>query len=166
MSINIGFLSYIYSAAFPERDRSTMISSSPPKRFQRKIRAINTRYIWFLSMGSEALTKPSDDIQAEPGDLFVHMFKTKEQIWIKANGRGWEMIVPGDPHPTMPAYRLHVLDNGEPRWITRKTATTYRGRQRRHMDEVRCSIPLVHFQPTDDCTMFRRLDGSAKNGRD
>ncbi|KAH9903367.1 hypothetical protein C8Q73DRAFT_785955 [Cubamyces lactineus] len=40
---------------------------------------------------------------------------------------GWRMVFPGDAHPDMEGYVLHLLDDGTPRWVKASSAKSYEG---------------------------------------
>ncbi|KAH7920022.1 hypothetical protein BV22DRAFT_1050657 [Leucogyrophana mollusca] len=50
------------------------------------------------------------------------------QSWIWNDDHEWESVDEGACHPVLPNRRLWLQTREEPSWITRKTATTYRGR--------------------------------------
>lgn len=116
-------------------------TDTQPKRFRRKIRDMDAHYVWFLSVASGPLSYPGGDFSSSAGDLFVRREGPggTSQYWIKNCNNSWDRIYPGETHPStsMSSYRLHILGNGEPRWVTKKTATTYRGREKRNGVDVR-----------------------------
>lgn len=112
-------------------------SPSGIRRFQRKMRDVDTFVVWYLSEGPEPLSHFEPSIAANPGDLFIHRRGDKEeQIWVVGESGTWSEIVIGGKHPLLSEYRLHLLANGDPGWVTKKTATTYRGRQKRQANAV------------------------------
>ncbi|KAI0332249.1 hypothetical protein GY45DRAFT_514092 [Cubamyces sp. BRFM 1775] len=40
---------------------------------------------------------------------------------------GWRMVYPGDAHPDLAGYVLHLLDDGTPRWVKASSAKSYEG---------------------------------------
>lgn len=110
-------------------------------RFQRKMRDVDAYVVWYLSQGPEPLSS-TPSISANPGDLFIHRRTAEEgaQFWVVGKSGTWDVITVGGEHPLLSAYRLHILANGDPGWVTRKTATTYRGRQKRQANVVSCNI--------------------------
>lgn len=96
---------------------------------ERKICNLDLIMFWFVSDGPEPINE-----LLRPGlrfaDLYLHLHGALEvQIWIW-NGNGtWEMIEQGYVHPQLPDCWLWLPSRDEPSWITRKTASTYKGRQ-------------------------------------
>lgn len=113
-------------------------SSSGVHRFQRKMRDVDAYVVWYLSEGPEPLSRPHSSTGANPGDLFIHRPVRGEegQIWVVGKDGIWGKIAIGGKHPLLSGYRLHLLANRDPGWVTKKTATTYRGRQKRQANAV------------------------------
>lgn len=63
------------------------------------------------------------------GHIFVHKYSSKPdvQTW---NGTSWSSITTGCQHPSLTNYKFNVLHNGEPSWITRKSAMTYQSKRK------------------------------------
>ncbi|KAI9065202.1 hypothetical protein FKP32DRAFT_504059 [Trametes sanguinea] len=55
---------------------------------------------------------------------------------VKGKGR-WKLVYPGFPHPDLAGYVLHLLDDGQPRWVKEASAKTYAGGQRRRQRMAR-----------------------------
>lgn len=103
----------------------------------RKIRDVDAHIVWYWSDSSTSQTEPEEDASCNPGDLFVRKDESgRIRVWMQVLEGGWKRIQPGGWHPTLPGYLLRILPNGEPRWITKKTATTYRGREKRQANVV------------------------------
>lgn len=111
--------------------------------FKRKIRGVEAHVVWYLSQGIKPLLQPNGSIECSPGDLFVHRSAEDgaTRIWVRNVEETWAIIHHGGSHPVMPLYRLRMLATGEPRWITRKTETTYRGREKRQPSTVSALLP-------------------------
>ena len=112
---------------------SSLVSPIVIKRKEHKIRDYNASVRWFPSEGSFQLDQPvQSDMDSEPaevGDLFVHQWSGGTQVWMWDANACWKSVNPGDPHPTLTKHRLQLLTKGEPRWVTKKTQTTYRSRK-------------------------------------
>lgn len=114
----------------------------PVQRFRRKIRDIDAYIVWYLSTGIGHISYPSQS-SADPGDLYLHREKGgNTQIWLRTLDLQWKPTNAGDSHPCLTGYRLHMLFSGEPRWVTKKTVTTYRGREKRQTSVV---SPITSF---------------------
>ncbi|KAJ3502714.1 hypothetical protein NLJ89_g8760 [Agrocybe chaxingu] len=105
-------------------------SASVGGRNRHKIRDLDAWVKWFPSTGGCQLHQPLPcEDQVEHGDLYVHKWAAGTQLWMwNANGQ-WENVEIGHPHPTLPRHRLLLLATGEPRWVTKKTQTTYKSRK-------------------------------------
>jgi hypothetical protein len=102
-----------------------------PLRREHKIRGLSEFMGWFESSGEEMLKEPPILQRLILGDLFIHITGLSVQMWIWDDQR-WEEVVEGHAHPYLSEHRLRLLNNGEPRWVTRKTVSTYGGRKRNH----------------------------------
>lgn len=123
---------------YAKRIEGSTESPSGVPRFQRKMRDVDAYIVWYLSEGLEPLPYPHSSIVANPGDLFIHRRSCDEveKIWVMGKDGLWDEIVIGGKHPLLSGYRLHLLANRDPGWVTKKTATTYRGRQKRQANVV------------------------------
>jgi hypothetical protein len=94
---------------------------------EHKIRGLDYFMRWYKAENS---TSGPPDLSARTGDLFLHQNDNASglRFWIWDTGR-WIEVVSGHQHPLFPDRVLHILPQGEPRWITRKTMTTYKGRK-------------------------------------
>ncbi|KAI6156911.1 hypothetical protein BKA82DRAFT_1000384 [Pisolithus tinctorius] len=68
----------------------------------------------------------------KPADIYVHCDEAHNitQVWIWS-GDQWTKAGVDICHPTLPGYRLKLLDSGEPSWVTRKMMVTDQGRAKR-----------------------------------
>ncbi|OBZ66265.1 hypothetical protein A0H81_13762 [Grifola frondosa] len=102
-------------------------------------------------VGSGPLTTPSVP-SAQPGDLFLHTHQDgSRQIWIRTYTPDWVPVKEEHPHPSLTKYVLRILANGEPRWVTRQTMATYKGRERKRQRDA--SIPAnTNINHLPSCT--------------
>lgn len=102
------------------------------RKYQSKIRGVDLQLVWYESVGSTPLNCP-EPCPADPGTLFVHKHREslEPQIWVMGMDASWISAIVGDSHPLLSKHRLHVSASGLPRWVTRKTVTTYMGRKKR-----------------------------------
>lgn len=99
-----------------------------PEKHERKIRNENVVMFWLKSRGCEAIHGPSRP-GTNIGDLYLHLFgENTVQIWMWDGVSSWDSIEEGYVHPLLPNRRLWLQTRDEPSWVTRKTATTYKGR--------------------------------------
>ncbi|KAI6156893.1 hypothetical protein BKA82DRAFT_4050832 [Pisolithus tinctorius] len=72
------------------------------------------------------------EYRPKPADIYVHHDEARSitQVWIWS-GDQWTEAGIDTCHPTLPGYRLKLLDSGEPSWVTRKTMVTDQGRVKR-----------------------------------
>ena len=67
------------------------------------------------------------------------------QLWLRDCSQAWVPVDALHPHPYMPDYVLYILHNHEPRWVTKDTVRTYRGREKKRAFAVTAiceSVPL------------------------
>jgi len=114
----------------------------PLKREQRAIRSQKECVCWFKSCGKGHLLSPPDswdayDSPLQIADLYIHQYDYENvhqiHIWMWT-GHSWDAVQPNCTHPTMPGYRLKILDKGEPSWVTRKTMVSDQGRAKRRSE--------------------------------
>jgi hypothetical protein len=101
------------------------------RRVEHKIRGLDQVVHWFDSHGCEPLLTPPPCEPLECGDLYIHQSlsaPTARQMWIWSAKRCWEDARENQVHPFLPMHRLWLGANGEPRWVTQKTVSTYKGR--------------------------------------
>ncbi|KAI0058916.1 hypothetical protein BV25DRAFT_1840599, partial [Artomyces pyxidatus] len=84
---------------------------------------------WYASSGVHPLSQPPQCTGTEVGHLFVHVVGQNEdvQIWMWDETKAWTRISRGH----ILGHRLWIRPDGAPRWVTRKTATTYDGREKK-----------------------------------
>ncbi|KAG2738631.1 hypothetical protein P692DRAFT_20851636 [Suillus brevipes Sb2] len=139
-------------------DRSqvaTTTSRCNVRRVEHKIRGLNQVMRWFDSCGCEMLLSPLPCEALECGDLYIHQSlstPTTRQMWIWSAQRCWEVVKEHHVHPTLPMHRLWLGVTGEPRWVTQKTISTYKGRLKitvlKHLiDSERVIIWLMPMSP-------------------
>ncbi|KAH9920704.1 uncharacterized protein B0H18DRAFT_1121796 [Fomitopsis serialis] len=104
--------------------------------FERNMYRRTEKVCWYQSSGAKLIAAPPDKPAAQEGSLYIHDRGDKEdqQIWLWTNGK-WVAVSPNCAHPTLSDYRLKLTPNGEPRWVTAKTITTYEGRQKKRLRE-------------------------------
>jgi len=114
----------------------------PLKREQRAIRSQKECVCWFKSCGKGRLLSPPDswdayDSPLQIADLYIHQYDHENvhqfHIWMWT-GHSWDVVQPNCTHPTLPGYRLKILDKGEPSWVTRKTMVSDQGRAKRRSE--------------------------------
>ncbi|OSD08122.1 hypothetical protein PYCCODRAFT_1463358 [Trametes coccinea BRFM310] len=130
------------SSGLDERTPGTSPSSAgelPPgnrddlaiTRHEFKIRGRKDQTWWFASRGTTYILEPGDT-PARFGDLYVHTTSNFDhQIWLRERDLKWRKITLLHPHPYLAGYVLHMISNGEPRWVRSATIRTYDGRQRK-----------------------------------
>jgi hypothetical protein len=123
---------------------------------ERKVRGLAQITRWFESTDDTALSSPPRIPHVQVGDLFVHhAIGEQSQIWLwDATESNWLNVTVGHPHPSLFNYRLSIKASGEPRWVTRKTASTYKGRGKKAKLGVypNCLIWIFRFTQHRDFT--------------
>ncbi|KAG1850777.1 hypothetical protein C8R48DRAFT_778123 [Suillus tomentosus] len=131
---------------------ATSTSQCNVRRVEHKIRGLNQVMHWFDSRGCEPLLSPPPCEPLECGDLYIHQSlstPTARQMWIWSTQCGWEAVKENHVHPILPMHRLWLGVTGEPRWVTQKTISTYKGRlkvsasQTSHMKSRICGTPMA-----------------------
>ncbi|KAG1848459.1 hypothetical protein F4604DRAFT_1935408 [Suillus subluteus] len=105
-------------------------SQHSARRMEHKIRGLNQIMHWFDSRGCEPLLAPPPCESLECGDLYIHQSLSTpntRQIWIWTAQESWEDAQENQTHPLLPMHRLWFGATGEPRWVTQKTISTYKG---------------------------------------
>ncbi|KAI0672262.1 hypothetical protein C8Q78DRAFT_990755 [Trametes maxima] len=98
-------------AARPALARKRSTTTLRPYRHTHKIRNTTRRTTWYgPSASARALAAPPDGLRPARAWLYVHRYR---------GGAGTQR------HPDMEGYVLHLLDNGEPRWVKEASAKTY-----------------------------------------
>ncbi|KIK38452.1 hypothetical protein CY34DRAFT_15038 [Suillus luteus UH-Slu-Lm8-n1] len=101
------------------------------RRIEHKIRGLDQIMHWYDSRGCEPLLAPPPCESLECGDLYIHQSlstPTSRQMWIWSGQQGWQDAQEYQAHPLLPMHRLWFSATGEPRWVTQKTISTYKGR--------------------------------------
>ncbi|KZT71944.1 hypothetical protein DAEQUDRAFT_736433 [Daedalea quercina L-15889] len=82
---------------------------------------------WYMSKGALLASVPIPPAIARLAELYVHVVEgqRKPQVWLRVEPPAWVVIGERHPHPIMEGYVLRLLDNYEPRWVTKKTYGTY-----------------------------------------
>ncbi|OBZ70787.1 hypothetical protein A0H81_09431 [Grifola frondosa] len=120
-------------------------------RHDHAIRGRGEKIVWYLSNGDSPLSVPPT-VLAQSGELFLHNYNhNSRQIWIRTPSLDWTLIDEGYPHPDLDEYVLH-LSNGEPRWVTKETMRTYKGREKKRERNIstpsRIGTPGLPRAPT------------------
>ncbi|KAH7906905.1 hypothetical protein BJ138DRAFT_1117160 [Hygrophoropsis aurantiaca] len=102
-----------------------------PIRQEYKMRGKQVMVGRYLSARETAIQHPPECAQAQLGDLFIHRWGDRQiQIWLW-DEQSWQPdVTDGHIHPVVQDHRLYIRDGIDPTWVTRKTRTTYRGRDR------------------------------------
>ncbi|KAG1854900.1 hypothetical protein F4604DRAFT_1932561 [Suillus subluteus] len=106
-------------------------SQHSARRMEHKIRGLDQIMHWFYSRGCEPLLAPPPCESLECGDLYIHQplsTPNTRQMWIWSAQESWEDAQENQAHPLLPMHRLWFGATGEPRWVTQKTISTYKGR--------------------------------------
>ncbi|OSC96435.1 hypothetical protein PYCCODRAFT_1429094 [Trametes coccinea BRFM310] len=102
-----------------------------------KIRGRQDQTVWFSSRGTTYILEPKD-VPARFGDLYVHTTSNfDQQIWLCDRDLTWHKVTLLHPHPYIAGYVLHMVSNGEPRWVKSATIRTYDGRRKKADREAR-----------------------------
>ena len=96
------------------------------KRGEYTIRDTPEKTVWYSSRAPTYLLDPPAVALASLGHVYVHTTPNlDQQLWLFTHARCWEKVHLGHPHPCLKGYVLHVLSNGEPRWVRRETYVKY-----------------------------------------
>jgi hypothetical protein len=97
-------------------------------RHERKVRGTDQFMCWY-EVARTSEEPPS--LPAKTGDLFLERCgdASELRVWLWESDR-WNKIASEHPHPLLPNRVLYINPSGDPRWVTRKTLTTYRSRKR------------------------------------
>ncbi|KAH9924808.1 uncharacterized protein B0H18DRAFT_1011323 [Fomitopsis serialis] len=115
----------------PQRPAASNDALIGPHRQEHAIRSRPEKIVWFASIGPPLTAVPMAPTLANAGDLYVNKTDEKVQVWLRDVSGVWLPVAERHPHPTIEGYVLRLLDNGDPRWVTRITFRTYLGRQKR-----------------------------------
>ncbi|KAH9914571.1 uncharacterized protein B0H18DRAFT_125385 [Fomitopsis serialis] len=102
-----------------------------PVRHEHAIRSRAEKVVWFASEGPPLTAVALPPTIANVGDVYVHKTLGSVQIWLRAASGTWLPIAEQHPHPIITGYVLRLLENGDPRWVTKETFRTYVGRQKK-----------------------------------
>ncbi|KIJ58714.1 hypothetical protein HYDPIDRAFT_33895 [Hydnomerulius pinastri MD-312] len=92
-------------------------ATSAPGCQEHRIWSTNVVMGRYTSTGVHPLDTPPWCHHAEHGDLFVHHYAGKMQIWLRVGGTWLPDIVDGHRHPTLDGYCLYVKKGSEPTWL-------------------------------------------------
>ena len=104
-----------------------------------KIRGSDEYTYWYTSESETMIKEPPSILRPKHTQLYVHRANNTKttRIWMyfadngrKGAGR-WERIRRWHEHPSMEGYVLHLLQNGEPRWVKEGSARNYAKLSRR-----------------------------------
>jgi hypothetical protein len=136
------------------------------RRIEHKIRGLDQIMHWYDSRGCEPLLAPPPCESLECGDLYIHQSlstPTSRQMWIWSAQQGWQDAQEYQAHPLLPMHRLWFSATGEPRWVTQKTISTYKGRLKvsgksLKLDQSKQSLKLFFScLSVEDLTCNRRV---------
>ena len=83
------------------------------------------------------MKSPAPIPDAVVGSLYVHKTPDGQENWIRVNDGLWESVQAAHPHPFLKGYVLSFLSNGEPRWVTKESLRTYKGREKKMLQGMR-----------------------------
>ncbi|KAH9931492.1 uncharacterized protein B0H18DRAFT_989616 [Fomitopsis serialis] len=99
---------------------------------EHAIRSRPEKVRWYPASGPRLVDVPVAPAIASVGDLFINYFGDGQiQVWLRRDPPSWTKVNDSHPHPTIEGYVLRILDNGEPRWVTKETYRTYLGRDKK-----------------------------------
>ncbi|TFK92546.1 hypothetical protein K466DRAFT_217597 [Polyporus arcularius HHB13444] len=138
-----------------EKSKSQTKKRLAIRRHANKIARTDDYTEWYSSCSRDPLAEPPN-VRRSPGILYVHRHKHETeakwdtQVWMYARREGaqgavrkgifllqnrdagtegeWVAVRPGQKHPELPGYVLHLRETGEPSWVKASTARTYRAR--------------------------------------
>ncbi|KAF9784450.1 hypothetical protein BJ322DRAFT_1109160 [Thelephora terrestris] len=89
--------------------------------------------IWYASQSMEDIPSPSDDLNPNIGDLYVHKNRATDHhdVWLFEFDRTWKSVTDAAKvyHPIIPDRVLSIRVNGTPSWITSASYSTIKGRK-------------------------------------
>ncbi|KAF9790989.1 hypothetical protein BJ322DRAFT_1104645 [Thelephora terrestris] len=104
-----------------------------PVKQQRPFSSSSGHTIWYTSQSNEDIPSPSDDLNPNIGDLYVHKNRTTDHndVWLFDFDRTWRPVTNATKayHPIIPDRVLSIRVNGTPSWITSASYTTIKGRK-------------------------------------
>ncbi len=96
------------------------------KRGEYTIRETSEKTVWYYSTAPMYLLEPPATPKTLVGNLYVHTAANDDrQIWLYTSAARWEKVQRRHRHPYLNGYVLHLLSNGEPRWVKRETVVKY-----------------------------------------
>ncbi|KAH7903668.1 hypothetical protein BJ138DRAFT_102576 [Hygrophoropsis aurantiaca] len=112
--------------AVPSQFAEIVNADEGNSRAEMKIRGVDHMMGWYRSTSTEDIIRPPACDDVRRGDIFVHrnQISGKFQMWIW-EGR-WLRAKDNFVHPALPGHRLWLREDGEPRWLTRKTFNSYK----------------------------------------
>ncbi|KAI0039650.1 hypothetical protein FA95DRAFT_1577460 [Auriscalpium vulgare] len=124
------------TAIEPARQGNSDVHDDPqslPERRELKIRGEPVTSRWYASTGTTMMALPPDYPDVELGDVFVHTIDSTEaiQLWLWDKQGRWAEIQRGCKHPSLAGRCLWLGSDGTPRWVTRKTMSTYASRKKK-----------------------------------
>jgi hypothetical protein len=106
------------------------------EEWSKSIRSRPEKILYYRSEGLRRIDSPPINASYYShglvyGHIFVHKYSSKPdvQTWIW-DGTSWSSITTGYQHPSLENYEFNVLHNGEPSWITKKSAVTYQSKRK------------------------------------
>ncbi|KAI0054402.1 hypothetical protein BV25DRAFT_1922716 [Artomyces pyxidatus] len=124
--------------SFGPSDQGRAHVTSAPIEHEHKIRGKEERLRWYETSGGHKILRPPTELEpVEVGDIFIHKVTnnhtTMLQKWMWDKSRHWVPIEVGRRHPlpSVSHLRFWLHRDGTPGWITKKTAATYQGRERK-----------------------------------
>ena len=109
----------------------THFHSSSPLRHDHAIRSRPEKIVWYASEGPPIEVVPVAASLADVGDIYVHKSEQDVQIWLRVENGTWLPVYERCSHPRLKDHVLRLLDNGDPRWVTKETFRTYLGRRKK-----------------------------------
>lgn len=119
------------SAKVTGASHDVSLRSRGPLRHEHAIRSRPEKIIWYASEGPPLDAVPVAPTLAEVGDVYVHKSEGDVQVWLRIENGRWLPVSERHPHPRLKDYVLRLLDNGDPRWVTKDTFRTYLGRRKK-----------------------------------
>ncbi|KAI9060075.1 hypothetical protein FKP32DRAFT_1605747 [Trametes sanguinea] len=105
------------------------------------IRGRSEKIVWFSSASDTPLQAPPSVPTPHYGDLYVHsVIDGSVQVWLRTEAGTWASIDMFHPHPYLRGHVLNILQNREPRWVTKDTARTYKARAKKRARGI--SVPM------------------------
>lgn len=112
------------------------VSQSPQPAFKKEFRAFRNcregRTAWYFSYGPYSLPVPPESIRCEPGDLYLHLDQSSDNVqsWVMQTDHAWIIAKERMPHPKLSNRVLWFRTKEEPSWVTIHTLRTYDSKMR------------------------------------